>query len=209
MDIEGGVMIAPSRKRLGEDHPIIAYMSTMTHLSDDEIRSIIEVIKIKEYKKGTLLLKEGEVTNKCYMTLKGCVRSYYIEDGIEHTTAFYTEGDSISSTLSNVNQKPSRHYLECIEDTTLSEMTVEGEKKLYHQHPRFETMCRVQVEKDFGTYQEEHTRLMNASPEDRYKHLLESRPGLVQRVPQYQLASLIGIKPESLSRIRKRISRKA
>ena len=187
---------------------LIDFLLTITPMTPEEQQAIMNSINIKTYKKGTYLLKEGETPTECYMNFKGCVRQFYLIDGEEKTTQFFMEGDSIAANMNNENQSPSKYYLECLEDTTLSVSTGDQELELYRRFPRFESLCRIEVEKKLGESQEMLAAYITTSPEERYRVLLETRPELLLRVPQYQLASFIGVKPESLSRIRKRISLK-
>lgn len=174
--------------------------------SEKEIEYITEALEIRQYKAGDILLRAGEIANACYHTLKGCVRQYYLIDGEEKTTFFYTEGQSIVSYSSATEKVPAKHYLSCVEDTTLAVMTTEKEEELYRKFPKFESLSRVDLEKQLGNYQEMLANYITTTPEERYLDLLENRPELLRRVPQYQLASYVGVKPESLSRIRKRIT---
>lgn len=177
-------------------------------VSEEEARKLDECIPIVEFKKGTVLLREGQVANDCYFNIHGLVRLYYLSDGEEHTTAFFTEEQSIASMTSYLNRIPANHYLECIEDCTLAVFNFEKERELYAVYPQFESLCRLSLEEDFGKQQETLSSYIASSPEKRYLNLLETRPDLLNRVPQYLLASYLGVKPESLSRIRKRVSRK-
>lgn len=177
-------------------------------LTDEESRIINDNMPIKTYPKGTVLLREGQIALDSYHVIKGCIRSYYLKDGEERTTAFYTEDQSCASLDSYTNQVPAKHYLECVEDTTVAVLNFHKEKELIQRIPKFETLCRMAMENDFGKNQERLANFMTQTPEERYLHLLDSRPELLQRVPHYQLASYLGIKPESLSRIRKRIAGK-
>jgi CRP-like cAMP-binding protein len=176
-----------------------------TPLQVEEIQRIVAEVPIKTLKKGSLLLREGQVSQACYYVFKGCVREYYLVDGEEKTSEFYLEGDSISDDLSKIERKPSRKYWECLEDTTLSVFTQAQEEKMYRLFPRIESLCRIETEKKLGQFRELMAFYRASSPEERYLNLLKTRPDLLTRVPQYQLASYLGIKPESLSRIRGRI----
>ncbi len=174
-------------------------------MSPEELQAIKDDFPIKMLKKGTFLLREGQVASKCFYIYKGLVREYYLMDGEARTTAFYMEGDSLSSYASRMYKTPAKHYWECMEETTVSICTENAEKELFRQFPRFESLCRIGVEELFSQYQETMALYMISSPEERYLHLLKNKPELLDRVPQYQLASYIGVKPESLSRIRGRI----
>jgi len=175
-------------------------------LTEEEQEAIRAFNSLKTVKKGTLLLKEGDFFSSCFYILKGCVRQYYLVDGEEKTTFFYTEDQSISSSLGPNSQIPSKFYLECTEDTSLTITTYEEERDLYKRFPRLESFCRATAEQQLSISQEMFATFKMSSPEERYLNILKTRPELIHRVPQYQLASFLGIKPESLSRIRKRIS---
>lgn len=188
---------------------LIAYFSAIMPLSAEEIAGIRESMCIQTFKKGTILLKEGQVSKECYFILKGCVRQYYVVEGEEKTSNFFTENQWVVSVNSFMNKTPANHYFDCTEETTLVVGTEQKENDLYSRFPKFEKLARIALEKGFGEQQEIVATRVTDSAEQRYLDLIKNRPDLVQRVPQYQLASYLGIKPESLSRIRKRIAQKA
>lgn len=173
-----------------------------------EKETLNELITIRVFKKGTLILREGQISTNCYSILNGCIRQYYLIDGVERTTFFYTEGQSIYALRGSSENTPANHYLACVEDTALTIMTREAERELFRRFPRFEFLSRRALEEELGNYQQMLANYIIKSPEERYLHLLENRPGLLDRVPHYHLASYLGVKPESLSRIRRRIMRK-
>ena len=183
------------------------YLKKHTSLSDELIAVVENNIVIQNYKKGTILLHEGDEVNTCYLILKGCIRSYIIKNGEEKTIEFYTEEHSVS--LPNFGKAlPSELYLECIEDTVAAVSSCEHEAEMFLQFPELESKCRVMTEELMMENQLSLRDFKTDSAEERYQKLVQERPDLLQRVPQYQLASYLGIQPESLSRIRKRIAEK-
>ncbi|MBB5267785.1 CRP-like cAMP-binding protein [Algibacter amylolyticus] len=180
-------------------------MSNFLDLSIEEKQEIKKAFPIKTLKKETTLLKEGQIAKDAFVVIKGCIREYSIVDGEEVTSEFYTELQSAANFDSMANKKPSKYYFSCTEDTTVAIMNPEKENALYKKFPHFAEICRVEMEKMLGENQEAFSKFKNASPKERYLNLLKNRPDLMQRVPQYQIASYLGIKPETLSRIRKRI----
>ena len=177
-------------------------------LTEEESQAIIEDICIQEFKKGTILLKEGEISKEGYFILKGCIRQYDIKDGEELTTNFFTEKQWVSSTTSYLHKKPAEHYFSCVEDSILVVGNSDTEDEFHKKSkkfPKFELLTRAVMEDEISKYKEMLTTYITDTPEQRYIKILENRPELIQRVPQHQLASYIGVKPESLSRIRKRI----
>ena len=186
---------------------IIKYLSKYIDVTPELEEALMESTFIKSFKKGTILLKEGAISNECYFILKGCIRNYYLKDGEEKTTEFYTEEQAVTP-LGCGENIPSKHFLECIEDTIANVGTPEMEQENYQRFPVLESLSRALGESVIAEYKETLAEFKMASPEERYLNLLKNRPDLIQRVPQHQIASYLGIKPESLSRIRKRLSRK-
>jgi len=178
-------------------------------LSLAEKETIAELMIVRSFRKGALILREGQVSTNCYTILEGCIRQYYLIDGEERTTFFYTEGQTIYAQRGSNKKTPAKHYLACVEDTTITMMTQEDENELFRRFPRFERLSRMALEEELGNYQEMLAAFMTSSPEERYLRLLKNKPELLDRVPHYHLASYLGVKPESLSRIRKRIMKKA
>ncbi|WP_111710093.1 Crp/Fnr family transcriptional regulator [Lutibacter citreus] len=186
---------------------LVKYITSHMPLSEELKKVVIESSNIRMYKKGTIILNENSISNESFFVLKGCLRSYLIEDGEEKTLEFYTEGQPI--TPKNYGKKiPTDHYLECIEDCTVNIGSSEFEAEMFLKHPQFESVCRIIGEVIMAQQQESFTNYRMASPEDRYLYLVNNRPNLLQRVPQYQIASYLGLTPQSLSRIRKRLSEK-
>ncbi|RWS42161.1 Crp/Fnr family transcriptional regulator [Bacillus mycoides] len=182
------------------------YMKSFTTLSEEQQRMILSELQIEEYKKGTVLLRQGDVPSKCYFVLKGCVRQYCVDEaGKEVTSNFYTEEQAITNFNHHKQDKSSPHTLTCLEDCLVVVGDLSSEKDMYKKYSQLEEMTRQMIEYNFGEVQEELTLFIASTPEERYKSLLQKRPHLIDRVPQYQLASYLGITPESLSRIKKRI----
>jgi CRP-like cAMP-binding protein len=185
---------------------ILAYISNFATLSESETQAILESLNPKLFKKGSLLVREGQSKDLCYFVLKGCVRQYYLVNGEEKTTHFYTEGQPITPFEGTYKGAASKYYLSCMEDCVLSVGSQDRSMALFEQFPRLSELARLATEEELGKSQDNFASFIIHSPEERYLHLLETRPDLLDRVPQYHLASFLGIKPESLSRIRKRLA---
>lgn len=183
------------------------FISKYITLTEEEKNALISLDIFRSVKKGTILLEAGQKSKDSFFVLKGCIRKYYIIDGEEKTTAFYTEMEGLTP-HSAISKTPSEYYVSCLEDTILivsdSEMGVEINSKF----PKFEMMCRVLSEELLAKQQINFDEFKTSSPEQRYLNLIQNRPDLIQRVPQHQLASYLGIKPQSLSRLRARIIEK-
>ena len=182
-------------------------INSIPGLSEEEKGEIVDSIVVKTFRKGDYLLKEGEICNHCYYVLKGCVRQFTVADGEETTVGFYTEGDVATSHLSYSKQTPATDNLVCMEDCTLTVGTPEGEEKAYAQFPALQAFANIKTSEITGDLQNELFNFIASSPEERYVHLMRTNPDLFNRVPLYHIASYIGVTPESLSRIRKRLAK--
>ena len=187
---------------------ILEYLSKYTQVSKELETVIEENTFFKYFERGTVLLEQGSISTECYFVLEGCIRSYCIKDGEEKTVEFYTE-EQVLTPSNYGTSTPSDYYLECTEDTIVSIGNPALETEVFQKHPELESLARVIAEKLMVGQQESFATFKMSTPEERYLNLLKTRPDLIQRVPQHQLASYLGITPESLSRIRKRISKKA
>lgn len=123
------------------------------------------------------------------------------------TTAFYTELEGITPHCV-LTKEPSEYYVTCVEDCILSVANPDMEVEIFTKFPKFEKMCMVLSEELLVKQQIDFDAFKTSSPEQRYLNLLEKRPDLIQRVPQHQLASFLGITPQSLSRLRARLQKK-
>ncbi len=182
---------------------IRSMLSNFEMLSRQEREILVEKTIIDAFKKGTVLLKEGQVPSKCYMVVEGCVREYLLKDGEEISTTFFTEGDTF--TPPSRKGSPSSHYWECIEDCILTISNKNYEEEIRAVIPRLDSVFQEIAIGKINKSKEEWSQFVSSSPEERYLHLLETKPHLLERVPHHQIASYLGIKPQSLSRIRKRI----
>lgn len=184
---------------------LMAYLKHYTDLSDDALRDILEDVPILHYERGTLLLTQGDVVKHCYFVLEGLVRKYSLDGcGNETTYGFYSEHQAVVLFDTQMG-RPSDYNLVCAEDCVLLLGSPESAAEACDTHPGLETMLRAMTEGMMGTLQEEHATFIASSPEERYRYLLAKRPTLIHRVPQHQLASYLGITPESLSRIKRRL----
>lgn len=181
------------------------FISKYVSLSEEEKDAIMSLDIFRSVKKGTVLLKEGQTSKEGYFVLKGCIRTYYNIDGEEKTTAFYTEMEGLTP-HSVINKAPSEYYVGCVEDSIITMSTPDMEKEVFEKFPKFESLCRVLSEELLAKQQIHLDEFKTSSPEQRYQTLLQKRPDLIQRVPQHQLASFLGITPPSLSRMRARIA---
>ena len=190
------------------ENRLINYFMKITNLSSDEVEVLIETMVVKNFRKNAFLVEEGQLSDDTFFVLNGCVRQFKTVDGDHITTNFYTEEQWIISLENFVGKTASEYNLVCVEDTTVVIGNEQKAQELFKQFPRFETVSRQIMETVFMEQQKRMSSYITDKPEERYLKLLKTRPEIFQRVPQYDIASYIGVKPESLSRIRKKLQNK-
>lgn len=188
------------------DNAIIEFLSQYIELTQEEKEVITNQNVMQFFPKGTMLLSAGDYARECYFILKGCVYSYYLMDGEVKVTDFYTEKQPITP-ISYTTKKPSEYYLECYEDCIIALGNQERNADLMKNLPRLVAIGGSVMEDQLANQRMKYDDFVKLSPEERYQNLQENSPELLNRVPQYLIASYLGVKPESLSRIRKRLTK--
>lgn len=184
---------------------LIHFISQFDKFTHEEINAIVENTQLENFKKGTTILREGQICTKCFFVVKGSLRQYQIINGEEKTTAFFFEGDAAVLYSSYLEKKPSKYYLSTVENSILTTGTRVTETELHKKHPKLENLISTLMPLDYDKSQEHIELLTNYNPEERYQNILKTKPQIINRIPLHFIASYIGVTPESLSRIRKRI----
>lgn len=187
---------------------LISYLSRYMPITEELADALTKSALVQTYPKGTVLLREGDRVEKGYFILRGCIRSYVLKEGEDKTIGFFIEEESVLP-VGLGKDALSMQFLECLEDTVVVASTPEQEAKTLAEYPQLKTICLAMSEIMTEKLQENLARYRTSTPEERYKELIEKRPDLLQRITQYHIASYLGVQPESLSRIRKRLSRPA
>lgn len=184
---------------------IRAYIQTCTQLSEDEFLFFERRLKHKKIPKKTFLLQQGEVCNFEGFIIKGCIKTYFIDNnGFEVILTFATENWWVSDMMSFSEQKPSKMFIETLEDTELLLLTLPEKEAALQKIPALERMFRLMLQRHVASYQERIFAGIALSAEQRYDLFLQKYPHLPLRIPQHLIASYLGISPEFLSRLRKR-----
>ncbi|MGL6068220.1 MAG: Crp/Fnr family transcriptional regulator [Sediminibacterium sp.] len=181
------------------------YFRLMPHLTEAEWQALEERLTIKIYIKGDHIVKQGEVCNQVYFINSGFLRFYKIIDGKEISTGFMGANQYVSSYDSFLTRKPAFENLQALEDAELHCLSYDDMQFLYKQYPVYQMFGRVIAEQLFIWVNERTNALLLLSPEQRYENMINNQSEVLQRVPQYMLASYIGVTPEHLSRIRKKM----
>jgi CRP-like cAMP-binding protein len=207
MSGETGPAGARARKARTIPDALLRFLAKIPDLDDAERWRLAEELPVREYPKGSVLLRQGDVPDSCYFVLEGCVRQYSTgEDGTETSIEFFTEEEAVEVFQDQAERRPSEYGLVCLEDSVLLVGDLKTVHSTYARFPKLVSITRAMTERNYARTREAFAAFKASSPEERYRSLLERRPGLLDRVPHYLVASYLGVTPESLSRIRKRVS---
>lgn len=159
--------------------------------------------------KGTAVLRAGEPAEHLFHVHRGLLRYFYLdrETGDERTGQFFDEGGTVTDAASFLTGAPATQTFETVEESVLLLIPRVALLRAYDEDHATERFGRRMVEAGFLGSQRRAANLLNMTPDDRYRYYVEARPDIARRVPQYLLASFLGITPESLSRIRGRRAR--
>jgi len=170
---------------------------------------LIAATRLLSVSKGTTVLRSGDIAEHLFHIDRGLLRYYYIDEdsGDERTGQFFDEGATFTDAASFLTGAPATQSIAAIEDSMILLIPRTALLRAYDEDHATERFGRKLVEYGFLGSQRRTANLLNMSPDDRYRHYVETRPEIVRRVPQYLLASFLGITPESLSRIRGRLAK--
>lgn len=180
------------------------YKSLVPGLQEEGWNKLQERFTIQQLKKGELLVRNGEICRQVSFINKGLVRLFYLVDGKEISTGFVAENEYVSEYESFLTTQPSSGNIDALEDCELVNLSYNDMQAMYQLNPVFEIFGRKIAEILFIMISSQTTRLLTMTPEERYQSVIQNHPFIIQRVPQYMIASFIGITPEHLSRLRKK-----
>ncbi len=174
-------------------------------VTDEEFETILTYFKIIRVAKKELLQQEGKRCVNQYFVLTGCLRKFLVnEKGVEVTTEFALETWWMSENRAFEYQTESLFSIQAIENSEILTIDFQSQEKLYHDFPIMERYFRFVYQRAFAAYQMRIKYLYTMSKEDYFFHFYDLYPGFVQRVPQYLLASFLGLTPEYLSELRRK-----
>jgi len=182
---------------------IISYVENFVSLTEKEKIEVTSRFKEIKIKKRQLIVQPDFVAKCRYFVIKGALRAYVVGDaGEDHTIQFAIENWWISDYNSYINQQPANMFVIALEDCVLMQISFEDEQKLKALNHKFETFFRSMAERSTAFMQRRIITNLTKSAKERYDIFIKSYPKMVQRVPQYALASYLGITTQFLSKIR-------
>lgn len=186
--------------------PLITYMDNYIDLNDNEIQYLLSNINYRTYLKDQYLVQQGNICKTASFIVSGCTKTFSVDkEGQEHIIMFSIEDWWSSDLGSFISQTPADFNVKCLEKTNLFEFSYDTMEDLYIKIPKMERFFRKIVEKAFVASQKRIVHNFSLSAAERYLLFKKTYPEIEQRVPQYLIASYLGITKEFLSKIKSQL----
>ena len=184
---------------------IIQQLKETVELQDADLEILIPCLEIKKLKKKEFAIQPGQISRHMRFIAKGSMRCFYIdEENQEHTLQLGIENWWINDLYSFLSEKPSRMFVQAIEDTLIIQISQQKLEKLYSQIPAISNFFRIKMQSAYVALQERTIENMSTDAYERYQKFITTYRNIEQRVPQYMVASYLGITPEFLSYLKKK-----
>ncbi len=188
---------------------IIEFINKFVELTDEESQLFSASFKEVKVKKRQFIVQPNFTTKHRHYVLKGAFRAYVVADeGQDHTITFAIDDWWITDYNSYIFQQPATMFVVALEDSTILQIDFEKEQELKKSNHKFETFFRIIAERGLASQQRRIISNLTQTAEERYENFVSKYPLVVQRVPQYALASYLGMTTEFLSRIRNKRTKK-
>lgn len=182
------------------------YLGLFKDLKLNDLMQLIGMAKTRHLAAGEIFIKQGALTSKLVYIKKGLIRGYTIKENGEEATIILRWEDQFTASHDNIIlRRPSRFNYQAVEDTTILELDYDAAQQLFDKNPRFAEARNFFILNMLADSMARIEAFILLTPEERYQRLLKEKPDIVKRVPDKYIATMLGITPVSLSRIRKRI----
>ncbi|MFZ6009501.1 MAG: Crp/Fnr family transcriptional regulator [Bacteroidota bacterium] len=182
--------------------PLLNNITKVVNLTDEQQLLISEAFTIRKLQKKEYLLEAGTVSNFLYFISSGCLRAFTLEDDREVVTQFGMSGWCINDLPSYLNKQPAKQFIQAIEPSVVLQIHRHRLEELLEKVPPMERFLRIKFENAHAVLQERHLRAKTLTALERYEEFRLQYKDLEQRVPQYMIASYLGITKEFLSHLR-------
>ncbi len=186
--------------------PLLDYINRVVTLTGEEESMLVSMCSHRKLLKGQYFLQQGDVCKFSGFVISGCTKTFYVdEEGQEHVIMFSIEDWWTSDMGSYITQKPADFNVQCLENTELIQFSYENQQQMMQEIPKLERFFRIIIERAFVASQKRIVRNMSMSAKDRYLFFRNEYPKIEQRIPQYLIASYLGITKEFLSKIKSQL----
>ena len=186
---------------------LLSHVLRVIDLTEEEKNIFTASLKIRQYLKGQFIEQAGDISRYQNFVHSGIVKNFYIDqDGNEHIVTFGIEDWWCGDICSFTTQTPAEFHTQCLADSTIIQISYENVERLYLKIPKLERYFRLIVQKAYGNMSKRIVRNHSMPAKDRYIQFIDTYPEIARQVPQYLIASYLGITKEFLSNIRKQIA---
>ena len=186
-----------------------AYLEARATFTDGDFEFMRAFFRPRALRAGDILQRGGEVAAHAAFVASGCLRSYVIDaKGREHVVQFAPENWWLSDTFSLMNRTPSQYFIDAVEDSEILLLDGPSHQRIVEQVPGYAASFRTGLQRQAAAKDKRIVGSLSESAEERYLEFMKTYPSIALRVPQWMLASYLGVSPETVSRIRKSLSRK-
>ena len=172
-----------------------------------EEKAFTAILEIKQLKKKEFLLQEGKTCDKIYFVNSGCLRLFHVNNSEENTLEFLFANTWYTDFQSFLLNQPTDENVQALEKSEIVQFSIKDLDNLYLSYPVFERMGRLLTQNALISLANLNKEIVNETPAERYLKILKQQPEIVQKIPQYYIAEFLGVKRESLSRIKNKILR--
>jgi len=186
-----------------EPTALIDYLKNRVDLTDQEVRCILDRVQVRTYLKGQYIVQQGDVCRHESFVLSGCAKTFFCDsDGNEHVMMFAIENWWTGDLGSFITQQPADYNIQCLEKTVVAQLSFIDLEQLYAEVPKLERFFRIIMQNAYVAAQKRIVRNLSMPAKERYLIFKKQYPCIEQRVPQYLIASYLGITKQFLSKIR-------
>lgn len=182
-----------------------AYLEKISPLNKEEWSFMLHAFKEEKYKKGDFFIKEGAYCNKVSFLSRGLFKLYYLTEGQEKIMLFFAEGQFLTDYFGYLTQTPSIRPIQALEDSVVYTITRDNLNHLITTSQTWSNIARIMAERAYVFAVQRANRLLHDDFDTRFITFMTEYPSLLQRGPQYMIASYLDMTPETLSRVKKRI----
>ena len=186
--------------------PLLNYIEKYIQLSEEEVLILRSKIVSRKYLKGQYLVQQGDICKHSNYLITGCTKTFYLDDkGQEHIVMFGIEDWWASDIGSFITQSPADYNVQCLENTTVIQFPYHNQEELFEEIPKFERLFRKMLERALVSSQKRIVQGFSMTAKEQYLQFRKQYPTIEQRVPQYMIASYLGITKEFLSKIKSQL----
>lgn len=185
---------------------LLDYIGKHVSLTSEEEKALLSKVKTRKFLRGQYVVQQGDICKYENFVLAGCLKTFYVDqEGQEHIVMFAIENWWTSDLGSFISQQPADFNVQCLENSEVIQVSFEDLESLYLEIPKLERFFRIIIQKGFAASLKRIVNNFSLPAKERYLRFREQYPQIEQRVPQYLIASYLGMTKEFLSKIRSQL----